>query len=235
MRFSARPFVFTVALASLLCHCTVSPIVPTFENLPDGAGGGTFDGSSQDGGAALADGALAQEASTSADSSDNHPKLVFVTTEGFLANLVYEGKDPNPLTAADNLCNRVALRLAPRPHGTFHAWLSTSKVDAIDHLVGNGPWFTYSGELAFTDKASIPSGPKSLVWEGEGGNGIDLGNVGTGTFETGKKAPNLNCSDWTDSSSLSFYRYGVTNPGTSWTSQGTRDCSSSIHLYCFED
>lgn len=233
-----KAFCLVVALAAVTAsglHCTVTTtITPTFDAAPAEDASGTPTASDA-GTSPKTDAAITTDASPSVDAGAT-PKLVFVTWSGYLGNLKYEGKANTGLEGADNLCNRSANVLgAAHPHGKFQAWLSTSTVDAIDHIVGNGPWYTYSGALAFANKAAIPNGPLAQINESENGNGIDLGVVGTGTFINGRKDSALNCADWTDSSSIYSFRYGVPNGGTTnWTSQGTRDCSGSVHLYCFE-
>jgi hypothetical protein len=149
------------------------------------------------------------------------------------------GAQGTGLAAADSTCQRSA-RTAGLPYPeSFHAWLSTSAVDAKDRLTIDGPWKRLDGVQIAASKADLVDGRLfSTITQDEngeyrGGEPVWTGTVGNGT------ASAETCSDWTDGTNGAG-RTGTPDVSSSgWTNGAARVCEADptipIHLYCFSD
>src|SRR5690349_8365685 len=72
---------------------------------------------------------------------------VFVSSLRYSADLRSAGGQATGLASADHICQTLAD--AAQIGGTWRAWISTTTVHAIDHILGNGPWYRIDGALAF--------------------------------------------------------------------------------------
>jgi len=176
-------------------------------------------------------------------------KRVFVTSLRYSANLRAEGGQATGRASADAICQTLAD--AASLGGTFRAWLSTSDLDAIDHITGTGPWYRLDGAVAFPNHASLGTTPQVPIsideklghpdpfyesWTGTG--------VGGHLAATSLSSPT--CLDWTstvDSDSikgvLGVFGEGsgeLDGTGPQWTNYGAGFCTPfARHLYCFEE
>lgn len=173
---------------------------------------------------------------------------VFVSSLRYPANLQAAGGQATGLASADALCQGLADAAALG--GTFRAWLSTSTVDAIDHIQGAGPWYRMDGAMAFPNHASLATTPLvSINLDEHLGSPDPYYEPWTGTALGGRHAPptgtvaSTTCLDWTSTSSSSSIRglvgyYGevaAQGDGPAWTDLALGYCSPfSRHLYCFE-
>lgn len=119
------------------------------------------------------------------------------SNDGFGGDLRYPAGETDGLQGADNICQELASRVC-HGHKTWKAYLSTSQVDAIDHIEG-GPWFDFTGtQVAATKSDLIGEGTASSGSCGnidyaagdrlEGGAGPcgtydELGNIHDGTTD----------------------------------------------------
>lgn len=125
--------------------------------------------------------------------------------------------------------------------GSWRAWISTSTEQAIDHVLGAGPWYTTSGKLAFPDRAALATTPLVEIDHDEKGEPLLMNiTVWTGTNTGGTRSAH-NCLDWTTIMPTSQGSTGTVrrtpNPTASiWTQEGLNrsDCNGEAHLYCFE-
>jgi len=175
-------------------------------------------------------------------------KKVFVSSLRYSANLKAAGGKATGVESADALCQQLAD--ASAIGGTYRAWISSSTIDAIDHVQGTGPWFRMDGKMAFPNHASLgvtPMVPISIdekmgmpdpfyeSWTGTGSGGrLKVQNGLTSTT----------CMDWSstvDSNTIKGWLgiYGQQNTmlgaGPEWTNYDDGFCTPfSRHLYCFE-
>jgi hypothetical protein len=182
--------------------------------------------------------------------SDAQPsaKRVFVSSLRYPANLKDAGGGADGLASADALCQGLADAVALG--GTYRAWLSTTTVDAIDHVQGTGPWVRLDGAMAFLNHAALGTTPMVPISIDETHGMPDpFYEAWTGTGTGGRvKVQNglasTTCDDWTstvDSETIKGWLgiYGQADTtlgaGPEWTSYDDGYCSPfSRHLYCFE-
>jgi hypothetical protein len=178
-------------------------------------------------------------------------KRVFVTSTTYSGDLWYQGNGSSGLDGADKLCNARA-QAAGLP-GAFQAWLSGASTDAIDRIIGAGPWYlpdspVQPGALVFSSKSSMTSTPLVNIDRDETGRA----NVGfpfvvwTGTLPGGTKYTGSLCQDgldgtsgheWHTSVSDLAFAGGIGDPTTktAWTYSGAFMCDQQGHLYCFQE
>jgi len=175
-------------------------------------------------------------------------KRVFVSSLRYSANLRAAGGGTDGLSSGDALCQLLAD--ASALGGTYRAWLSTTTVDAIDHITGAGPWYRIDGALAFPNHVSLGTTPRVPVDIDERGNKPDpYYEAWTGTGVGGRHyvrngLTSTTCADWTSTidsdqikGQLGIYGQQNTNlgAGPEWTSYAAGFCSPfARHLYCFE-
>jgi hypothetical protein len=136
------------------------------------------------------------------------------------------------LLAADFLCNRAA-EAGGFGDRTFRAWLSDGATDAIDRVLGSGPWVRRDGHTAFArrpdelpmvplniDENGLLLDPNSLVWTGTGPTGRNGGASCNGWFSA--DAGDLGVAGFADSQQAS------------WSDVSSQTCDQPAHLYCFE-
>jgi hypothetical protein len=150
---------------------------------------------------------------------------VFVTSAqfpGFIDNLA------GGVTGADLKCAQAA------GGGTWRAWLSDDSIDAIDRVLGSGPWLRMDGQVAFArrpnelpmvklnlDEHAVDVGPNARVWTGTGSNGRLLAGQ--------------DCLSWSSVSGMDGGEYGEADVVLGgWTDFQSQACNTSAHLYCFE-
>jgi hypothetical protein len=124
----------------------------------------------------------------------------FVTSEG-----PGKGADLGGLEGADAHCQKLA-EAAGASGKTWHAYLSTSTVDARDRI-GSGPWYNKKGDKIADDVASLHSDANNLTKQtalnekGEVINGRgDTPNrhdILTGSKPDGTRIADQTCGDWT--------------------------------------
>jgi hypothetical protein len=167
-----------------------------------------------------------------------------------------KGGDLGGLDGADAWCQSLA-EAAGAGDKTWHAYLSTSRVDAKDRI-GNGPWYNYNGVMIARDVADLHSDDNkisadtALTEQGKSPNYIGgpqplQHDMLTGTNPDGT-ATNMTCNDWTDGSADSQATLGHADrkgrdPGiNSWNDvHPSRGCSletlaptgSAGLFYCF--
>lgn len=168
--------------------------------------------------------------------SGSHAGLrVFVTHEQYTGNLTaYLGSSINGLAAGDAICQVRADSAALG--GKWRAWLSSSEIDAIDRVSGNGPWNLVGFAVAFANRAQLQTEPSDPLNVDEHGELIrepyGLSQVWTGTRAGGVHSTST-CASWT--STLARGTYGLSKEGTfEWTDYSTEDCDHEKHLVCLE-
>ncbi len=167
---------------------------------------------------------------------------VFVSSLRYSADLRTAGGQATGLASADYICQNLAD--AAEIGGNWKAWISTSTVNAIDRIVGNGPWYRMDGAVAFPNRARLGTTPVVPISIDEmGGTPDPFYEAWTGTALGGFKAPlgsrqSVTCWDWTstvDSTSVGGVVGDIDANGSTWTNLATGYCSPfHRRLYCFE-
>jgi len=169
-----------------------------------------------------------------------------------------DGGNLGGLEGADAQCQKLA-DAAGAGGKTWHAYLSTSSVNARDRI-GAGPWHNAKGELIASTVDELHSDANKLTKQtaltekGDGINGRgDTPNqhdILTGSNADGTVAAGMTCEDWTSNASTSkgfvghHDRIGLKDdaPSKSWNaSHPSRGCSQEDlpksggagYFYCF--
>lgn len=213
----------------------------------DASGSGSASGSTTDATTAATDSTgMSDETSSGAAACEG--MTFFATSVGSGAN----GGDLGGLRGADATCQMLADAVG-QGDCTWHAYLSTSTVDARDRI-GSGPWVNSAGETIAADVDALHNDglsngdPQHVLDE----NGVEVpGNehdILTGSNEDGTLLADTTCQDWTSSSNQDTARVGHSdipnNPmfSPSWNSAhdtpgchqgGLEQTGGSGRLYCF--
>jgi hypothetical protein len=149
-------------------------------------------------------------------------KRVFVTSTAYVSSAVMSA------------CGNAAA--AANLGGTWQSWLSTSTLDAIDAVTGNGPWKLLNGQLVFNNHANLTTQPLAVINVDENGQTVPAGTrVWTGTDTGGRSSAGSNgtCADWgqvgADTGS-----YGSVDSTAEWSYVSYEPCFNPNHVYCFE-
>ena len=202
-------------------------------------------GRSHDGGAEV-DGGGGGDGDDGAPGADDDAAAgglrVFVSSQQYPANLVEAGGGADAHESADALCQ--LLGDAAQLGGTWRAWLSTTEVDAIDHIEGDGPWSRLDGTLLFPNHASLGVTPEAAILMDENGELPDpFYEAWTGTAVGGRVVPldtldSTTCLDWTstiDSDEVKGQVGDIDSADSTWTTLADGFCSPfDRRLYCFE-
>ena len=158
----------------------------------------------------------------------------------FLTSSVHTGSELHGTDGADGLCNlRASTSTNARVKGrTFRAWLSTSasavsarlaqgtkpyvKPDGISLIASSWTDFASDAHMAAidVDENGVPVPPTAGIWTGSNDNGASVGGA--------------DCADWSASGMDVSGEQGSFSTGSSWSAEGTRDCTNPGHLYCIE-
>lgn len=150
------------------------------------------------------------------------PKRVFVTSSEYTGDL-------GGLDGADEKCQAAADAVSLG--GTWTAWLSTSTVDAIDRIEGDGPWVLIDRKTkVFNNRVNLTTTSLRALDRDERGKQVPLARAwaehGRATADT--------CSNWT-TSEFSSWDFGTTVDGMDWnTSMNPASCSQQNPIVCFE-
>ncbi len=159
------------------------------------------------------------------------PRWVFVTAESWNGDLVTAAMGGSGLASADKLCTASAV--LGNLGGTWHAWLSDGTTDAINHVVGTGPWFLVGGGQVFADHASLGGAPAIAINHTQHGQPL-AGDAYVWTATSGGKFDGLDCYEWTSPKFGDFGNVGNANGVNDWTASNGVYCNEAHHLYCFE-
>lgn len=120
--------------------------------------------------------------------------------------------------------------------GAWQAWVSDSKVNAIDRITASGPWMLLDGEEAFSDKLAMTSGPLVPVVIDEHGKRVDPNTTltWTGTARDGTAYPQDDCSDWTTQSMGGASGAPAFDRPDHWSDYKETSCALALSFYCFE-
>ena len=138
------------------------------------------------------------------------------------------GANGGGLLEADFVCIQVA------GGGSWRAWLSDTQTNAIDRVLGSGPWLRMDGQVAFTGRHDQP--PLVPLHLDEQGHDVGANvMVWTGTASDGTGVAGANCSDWNSSGALGNPAvYGRADGLSEWSQFDSLSCDHLAHLYCFE-
>jgi hypothetical protein len=121
--------------------------------------------------------------------------------------------------------------------GSWLPWLSYetssgSRQNAIDSIMGTGPWYLLDGSVAFANHAQLATTPSVPIQMTERGTLLAASDasVWTGTL-TGGQASGADCYAWTDSTNGTIGRADSTD---NWTLFASVQGSDTEHIYCFE-
>lgn len=151
----------------------------------------------------------------------------------FVSSLSYAPVTMGGLTGADMKCNTAAQ--AAVLGGVWKAWLSDSATNAIDRIVGTGPWYLVDGTTkVFNNKANLATDALDAISMTE--KGITLSNdvyTWTGTV-TGGTRSTATCSSWTTDVGLGALGNGRYGDGWTESAFGPAPCTAGFQIYCFE-
>ena len=130
--------------------------------------------------------------------------------------------------------------------GMWTAWLSTNDngvmADAINRIVGQGPWIRTDGEVAFENRAQLTIGPSVPIAYDQSGTKVEdtlNPNVWTGTTVNGiSPGPGTDCWAWsivTSGHVAEVGAFAAAGPGPDWTQTGLLSCEKLARFYCFEN
>jgi hypothetical protein len=191
-------------------------------------------------------------ASAGAGNAQDTSMSFFITSQG-----PGDGANLGGLAGADRQCTILA-EAAGVTGKTWHAYLSTSTVNAFDR-VGKGPWYNAKGVLIAADLAALHSDANAISKEtglterGEQNNGRgdspNRHDILTGSDANGMVVAGKTCGDWTNNDEGSAFvghhdRKGLRDdaPSKSWnSSHPSRGCGQQALqssggdglLYCF--
>jgi hypothetical protein len=134
---------------------------------------------------------------------------------------------------ADKLCTQLAAQ-AGLPSGSYVAWLSSKKVDAISKLQGASGWVRVDG-LPFANTPSDLAAGKvfyPLRVDESGATVPQNTRVATGTNPDGTHA-DLDCSDWTKADE-DYFAGDATSGAGLWTLRQQAGCAQPARYYCFQ-
>lgn len=172
-------------------------------------------------------------------------KRVFITAATFHGDLMQQGGAADGVAGADALCQSAATQAGL--DGTWIAWVSSSTVDAITRLSGDGRWTLVDGTTeVFAARSEIQLGPKHAIDRTEADVALlpspDPVEVWTNTGSLGRNSDDVQndaCDDWTGQ--VGTAAVGVLfdpqsgGPGQNWTdTKQPRGCGGEYHLYCLE-
>jgi hypothetical protein len=163
---------------------------------------------------------------------DSSGTRMFVTAEAYGSNLAELGEAADGLTGADNLC-ALRARIAGLG-GSWKAWLSSSTVDALDRIHGNGPWYQRSNKVAFSSRENLRTEPRVWLLDDEFGESAGY-NFWTATRHGGLRSATGTCGDWTGALQGTALTGSPTLAGTHWTEDYAIACSGRSRLLCIED
>lgn len=186
---------------------------------------------------------LVQGGDAGANGASAHNDLVvFTTKETFRGDL-------GGVSGADEKCNTYAK--ASGLKGTFRAWLSDLRTDAISRVPdGAGPWRILEegqvqGEIAFADRDGWTGYPKVRLDHNEFGKGPAVGSIPytwTGT-KLGGKGAGCRCMGWTTAANFvggCTEGYGgqigsrTALEDDDWTDVSENPCDAPSSLLCFQ-
>lgn len=200
--------------------------------------GGATDVTSDDGGN---DSAIVLPRDSGARDGGGRQELrVFVTSLTYRGNLMMAANATDGLTGGDTLCQQHAD--AAELGGRWRAWLSSGRAeddpsvnDAIERIIGDGPWVAMDGAVLFPNRASLTTGPRAGLSLDELSRSIEGdGYYWTGTGVGGRATTSATCEGFR-SSGVSAGTFGTASVTDSrWTDSGRTSCGEEKHLLCFE-
>jgi hypothetical protein len=235
--------------AGLLWTAAALAACSAFSAAPDGSQTADASADVDAGDATAAEAALdsGDDGSADADADATLPigaaRYVFVTK---LQLNPGAGQDFASLADADRHCNAAAAAGDAKLHGhDFLAWLSDAKIGPDSRMVhGTGPYLLVDGRIfATTWDVLTSTGPATALDVDETKSMVAGADVWTGTDTTGKPTNGppqvISCNSWLSSApdaSTSTATTGIATAAVQgWTAGGSIPCSSSAHLYCFEN
>jgi hypothetical protein len=144
-----------------------------------------------------------------------------------------EAGDATGLAAGDAICQSLATTAGLPSPISFRAWLSTSTVDAKDHIHFAGPWIRLDGVRIADSKADLVDGElHTTMNQTEIGEYDTSATAWTGTGADGLALPQ-NCGDWTSTEVWGWAGWGFL-AHSEWTERSTYSCDyANGRLYCF--
>jgi hypothetical protein len=164
------------------------------------------------------------------------PRRIFVTHTAYDGDLKTVGGGVDGLDGADRLCAIAAI--STNLGGTWKAFLSTSRVNAVDRIAEGGPWVNLAGGVVFNNKVGMAVGALRGIYFDERGMGNN-GSVWTGTTRFLKLAMSLSqpatCGDWSSTRGDGLMGEAGGSDGR-WTQNGNgvASCGNVAHLICIE-
>lgn len=165
-------------------------------------------------------------------------RRVFVTSTATSGAIAKNGM--NGTQSADALC--ASLAQAATLSGKYFAWISTATSSPTTHFTqGRAPYVLVDGTTVVADDfgaltAVTPQTPlKHGITTDENGTAVSFVDVWTQTTATGVVVSAGGCSNFESATQGTSATVGTSGLGdANWTMAGTKDCSTSNHLYCVE-
>lgn len=155
------------------------------------------------------------------------PPIAFVSSTTFTPG--------GGIGAADSACQSLASTEGLLDPTSYKAWLSTSTVDAVDHVkLSPEPLYMPSGALVTANASKLLRGEltNAINEEEDGLTTVSSTSVWTGTLAAGTKAA-THCTDWTLTTGDGTV--GTQATDGSWTNTGTPlACTTAARLICFQ-
>lgn len=170
------------------------------------------------------------------------PKRVFVTVQIYSGDLrVYASGSTDGFAAGDAICAKEAAT-AGLGGTAWKAFLSGrkngQKINAIDRIVGDGPWLAVDGKTTvFDSRARLSTEPLTNVDVSADGKKYRGEGPWTGTSRgvaSGDACEDNGGTSWQNASSRVRGLAGDTSDTSSWSDSDTIRCDSGAPLYCFE-
>jgi hypothetical protein len=174
-------------------------------------------------------------------------KRVFVTSEEFYGDMVpaSPGAGGGPtcsgvdLTPIDEICDGLAADAGLG--GRWRAYIGTPAENAIDRIVGDGPWVNVPAPgnapvVVFNEKSALAAGALATPLERDENGALVIGGTPVWTGIT----PGATRSDWhcgcfaENDFALLGYTGSVAATGSAWHANGNMNCDQRCRLYCFE-
>jgi hypothetical protein len=175
-------------------------------------------------------------------------RYIFLSSKSYNGNL-------GGIAGANEECNTLA-SIAQLP-GSYHAWISTQSLQAVDHLAHhNGPYVRVDGKIVANNWEHLTSFSQlnvstytianAIIIDESGEEVINDGptdtmtNAWTATYPDGTLSINYlsrldTCNEWTSDAPTNTAISGAPDQTNfNWTLQGNDNCNLQLHLYCIE-
>ena len=198
---------------------------------------------SENGASMIGDGGPGDSGMNSGDAGPVSPaerKRVFYFRNGSLGKIRDSTNTRPAVEIADDSCTNGAREMGLG--GTWKAWLSSSRIDAIDRISDVGPWYRLDQTtVLFETKAELSLGPRIRIdpkdasedWETCSFSGSCRFTFWSGTDVDGRHTTD-NCLDWTEYLGRIATVGRADVAGRDWVASDPLYCGAYLGLLCIE-